>query len=61
VTDRARIQACELLTLVRDSDVDDLREKAAKKGGNVVLVAGQAGSDALFSRINYVGEVYRCP
>ncbi len=65
VTDRARVQGCELLTLVKDTDVDDLREKAAKAGGNAVLVTGQAGSDTRFiievSRMKYVGEVYRCP
>jgi hypothetical protein len=65
ITERARVQGCELLTLVKDSDVDDLREKAAKAGGNAVLVTGQTGSDSAFivemSRIKYVGEVYRCP
>jgi len=64
-TDRARVQGCELLTLVKDSDVDDLREKAAKAGGNAVLVTGQTGSDSAviveISRMKYVGEVYRCP
>ncbi len=65
VADRAEVRGCELLTLVRDDDVDDLKEKAADKGGNVVLVSGQAGADisSVFhkSRIKYVGEIYRCP
>ena len=55
----------ELLTLVKDTDVDDLRDKAAKEGGNAVLVTGQAGADASFiipvSQVKYIGEVYRCP
>jgi len=65
VADRSQLQGCELLTLVNDTDIDDLRDKAARKGGNAVLVTGQAGADVTViipvSALKYVGEVYRCP
>lgn len=65
VADRAVVQGCELLTLVKDNDVDDLKEKAAKAGGNTALITGQVGADMAFivkwSRIKFIAEVYRCP
>ena len=64
VTDRAAVQGCELLTIEKDNDLDDLKEKAAEAGGNTALIVGQAGSDVAFivkfSRIKFIGEVYRC-
>lgn len=70
VTNRAAVQDCgEMLAVVKDDDVDDLKKKAAKKGGTHALIAGHgvlSGADPLQNpffrdRQVVVAEVYRCP
>jgi hypothetical protein len=48
VSDRAAVKNCTLLTIVRDDDMDDLKEKVAKAGGDTALVTGADGVDVEF-------------
>lgn len=61
VRDRADLQGCTLLTILKDEDMDDLRRKAAEAGGDTVLVTGsEGGSVPVLNPTRFVADVYRC-
>ena len=61
VKDRAAVEGCTLLTILKDEDVNDLRRRAAESGGDTVLLTGTTGgSMPVFDPERYVGDVYRC-
>lgn len=61
VKDRAAVEGCTLLTILKDEDMNDLRRRAAESGGDTVLLTGTTGgSMPVFDPERYVGDVYRC-
>jgi hypothetical protein len=61
VRDRANVEGCTLLTILKDEDMDDLRRKAAEAGGDTVLVTGTEGGDVpIVKPTRFVADVYRC-
>jgi hypothetical protein len=61
VRDRAAVEGCTLLTVLKDEDMEDLRRKAAESGGDTVLVTGsEGGSVPVFNPTRFVADVYRC-
>lgn len=61
VRDRADIETCRLLTVLKDEDMNDLRRRAAESGGDTVLVTGsEGGSVPVVDPTRFVADVYRC-
>jgi hypothetical protein len=62
VTSASEVERCELVGAVRDDDLEDLLEKAAKKGGSHVLMVGQSTKfDFPFPpKMVMNAQVYRC-
>jgi len=61
VRDPADVKGCTLLTVLKDEDMDDLRRRAVKSGGDTVLVTGsEAGNVPVLTQTRYVADVYRC-
>ena len=61
VRDRADVEGCKLLTILKDEDMDDLRRRAADSGGDTVLITGsEGGSVPIFNPTRFVADVYRC-
>jgi hypothetical protein len=61
VRDRADVEGCLLLTVLKDEDMNDLRKKAVESGGNTVLLTGsEAGSVPVLNPPRFVADVYRC-
>ena len=62
VNDETRVRGCRPLGTVADNELDDLQKKAAKLGGNVVLMTPQRTSKGgYFGLQEYMtGDAYRC-
>jgi hypothetical protein len=61
VRDRADVERCLLLTILKDENMDDLRKKAAESGGDTVLLTGSAaGNVPVLNPMKFVADVYRC-
>jgi hypothetical protein len=61
VRDRADVEGCRLVTILKDEDMNDLRRKAAESGGDTVLVTGsEGGSVPVVNPPRFVADVYRC-
>jgi hypothetical protein len=61
VRDRAEVERCALLTILKHEDMDDLRRRAAESGGDTVLLTGsEGGSVPVLDPVRYVADVYRC-
>jgi hypothetical protein len=61
VRDRADVEGCLLLTILRDEDMNDLRKKAAESGGDTVLLTGSEPSTVpVLNPTRFVADVYRC-
>jgi hypothetical protein len=62
VNDESRVRGCRPLGTVADNELDDLQKKAARLGGNVVLMTPQRTSKGgYFGLQEYMtGDAYRC-
>jgi hypothetical protein len=62
VNDESRVRGCRPLGTVADNELDDLQKKAARLGGNVVLMTPQQTSKGgYFGLQEYMtGDAYRC-
>jgi hypothetical protein len=61
VRDRADVDGCRLLTILKDEDMNDLRKKAAEAGGDTVLLTGSEPSTIpVLNPERFVADVYRC-
>lgn len=61
VKDRAAVEGCTLLTILKDEDMNDLRRRAAESGGDTVLLTGTTSSNVpILSPERFVADVYRC-
>jgi hypothetical protein len=61
VRDRADVQGCKLLTILKDDDMNDLRKRAVESGGDTVLVTGsEEGKVPILTPTRFVADVYRC-
>jgi hypothetical protein len=61
VRDRAEVERCTLLTILKDEDMDNLRRRAAESGGDTVFLTGsEAGSVPILNPTRFVADVYRC-
>ena len=61
VRDRADVERCTLLTILKDEDMDNLRRRAAESGGDTVFVTGsEGGSLPILNPTRFVADVYRC-
>ncbi|HXH23362.1 MAG TPA: hypothetical protein VNN10_15180 [Dehalococcoidia bacterium] len=64
-SDRASVSGCSSVGIVSDDDLDDMRKKAARMGGDaVVLFAATPGArpgwfGPVITQV-HTGEVYRC-
>ena len=56
--DRDEVRGCDLLGVARDDDMDDLRKKVAKLGGNTALFVDREW--AWPTRTVTVAQVYKC-
>ena len=61
VRDRADLERCTLLTILKDEDMDNLRRRAVESGGDTVFVTGsEGGSVPILNPTRFVADVYRC-
>jgi hypothetical protein len=62
VEDENRVRGCRVLGTVSDNDLGDLQKKAARLGGNVVLMTPQRkAKGGYFGLEDYAtADVYRC-
>jgi hypothetical protein len=62
VNDESRVRGCRPLGTVADNELDDLQKKAARLGGNVVLMTPQRTSKGgYFGLQEYMtGDAYHC-
>ena len=61
VKDRAVVDGCTLLTILKDADMNDLRRRAADSGGDTVLLTGtERGEVPVLTPERWVADVYRC-
>ena len=62
VNDANRVRGCRVLGTVADNELDDLQKKAARLGGNVVLLTPQRKSKGgYFGLQDYMtADVYLC-
>jgi hypothetical protein len=61
VRDRADVEGCLLLTILKDEDMNDLRRRAADSGGDTVLLTGSEPSTIpVLDPARFVADVYRC-
>lgn len=62
VNDENRVRGCRVLGTVADNELDDLQKKAARLGGNVVLLTPQRKSKGgYFGLQDYMtADVYLC-
>jgi len=56
--DKEEIKACQLLGIARDDDMDDLRKKAARLGGNTALIVDHVWAWPMHTHA--VAQVYKC-
>jgi starvation-inducible outer membrane lipoprotein len=62
VNDESRVRGCRVLGTVADNELDDLQKKAARLGGNVVLLTPERKSKGgYFGLQDYMtADVYLC-
>jgi starvation-inducible outer membrane lipoprotein len=62
VKDTSLVRDCQVLGTVADNDFEDLQKKAARLGGNVVLLTPErAAKGGYFGLQDYMtADVYRC-
>ena len=62
VNDESRVRGCRVLGTVADNELDDLQKKAARLGGNVVLLTPDRKSKGgYFGLQDYMtADVYLC-
>ena len=62
VSDMEMVRGCRVLGTVADNDLEDLQKKAAKVGGNVVLLTPQRTTKGgYFGLQDYkTADVYKC-
>lgn len=60
VRDAEAAKGCDLLSVEHDGDIRKFREKAADKGGNLVLLTERQQYVFPWS-MEPIAEVYRCP
>jgi hypothetical protein len=62
VSDTEMVRGCRVLGTVADNDLEDLQKKAAKVGGNVVLLTPQRTTKGgYFGLQDYkTADVYKC-
>lgn len=63
VNDEAQVRGCRVLGTVSDSDLGDLQKKAAKLGGNRVLMTPQRKAKGGYFGVQdlMTADVYACP
>jgi hypothetical protein len=62
VSEASRVRGCRAIGTVADNELDDLQKKAARLGGNVVLLTPERKSKGgYFGLQDYMtGDAYRC-
>lgn len=60
------VRGCEFLEIVRDDDMDDMRKKIAKRGGNVGHIVGETATPTFQPYVGFrmkertTAHAYRC-